>query len=175
MDTFQVCISPERDISHCFMNPDGGTWQSYFPHFSLNNPFLDSLKHLLSSIIRLSLFHLLSWNKWNKDSMIYSSLCLMDSWIYVFYLSDKSVLLSQWIQNQQSIRLMDVPLIIFLFQCCDVKMLKLNDWVMTAGLLGVFVLLAWNHTKAGRTERSTFEGHHITLSGGFYFTFKRCL
>lgn len=127
MDTFQVCISPERDISHCFMNPDGGTWQSYFPHFSLNNPFLDSLKHLLSSIIRLSLFHLLSWNKWNKDSMIYSSLCLMDSWIYVFYLSDESVLLSQWIQNQQSIRLMDVPLIIFLFQCCDVKMLKLND------------------------------------------------
>lgn len=56
METSQVCMSPERDISHCFMYPDGGTWQSYFPYFSPNNPFLHSLKHLLSSIILLSLF-----------------------------------------------------------------------------------------------------------------------
>lgn len=139
METSQVSMSPERDISHCFMYPDRGTWQSYFPHFSPNNPFLHSLKHLLSSIILLSLFHLLSWNKWKKDSMIYSSLCLIHSWRFIFYLSDKSIWLSQRIQNQQSIRLMDVPLIIFLFQC-DL-MLKCLTWMTEWWQQGFLVCL----------------------------------
>lgn len=83
------------------------SWEGHFPLFyepwrrklaKLFSPFLSQITPscTLSNINFLPLFscpffHLLSWNKWKKDSMIYSSLCLIHSWRYVFYLSDKSI------------------------------------------------------------------------------------